>query len=64
MNLSSEFVERYHDYLQNNCPDLNSDSWSRGASSLESTCWCVGSFSENFNLNWEGRSLGDRTWAF
>jgi len=42
MNLSSEFVERYHDYLQNNCPDLDSDSWSRGASSLESTCWCVG----------------------
>lgn len=39
MNLSSEFVERYHDYLQNNCPDLDSDSLSRVASSLESTCW-------------------------
>jgi FkbM family methyltransferase len=39
MNISSEFVERYHDYLQKNCPDLDSDSLSRLASSLESTCW-------------------------
>ena len=39
MNLSSEFVERYHDYLQNNCPNLDSDSLSCVASNLESTCW-------------------------
>lgn len=39
MNLFSEFMERYYDYLQNNCPDLDSDSLSRVASSLESTCW-------------------------
>ncbi|MCC3587170.1 FkbM family methyltransferase [Microcoleus sp. PH2017_30_WIL_O_A] len=39
MNLSSEFVERYQEYLQHNCPDLDSDSLSRLASSLESTSW-------------------------
>jgi len=52
MNLASEFVERYHDDLQNNCPDPDSDSLSRVTSSLEITCWCVGSFSENFK--WGG----------
>jgi FkbM family methyltransferase len=39
MNLSIEFAERYQEYLQKNCPDLDSDSLSRIALSLESTSW-------------------------